>query len=300
MKKRQRFDGTMINVPSFSRMMLFIMPRKNDALVFFEQEIDVTDTLEYIHEVNRELIQKREVLTLFELILCAGVRTLVLRPRINRFVSDYRFYQRNRIEFSFVAKKEISDDGEEVTVKIPFSPYETLETVAIKAKHYIRTATSSDGVTTEKIVDFIDRLPNWAIKIVARGIDWLDAKKIYLGELIETDPMWCSVFFTNVGSFGLDAPFHHLYERGNCPLFVSVGKTRLVSVLGADGTVLQRKKITIKITCDERISEGVYMAKGLEIMKKLIEDPKALSQPPELNEAALSALALDPGTYLEN
>lgn len=281
-------------------MMLFIMPRKNDALVFFEQELDVTDTLEYIHEVNRELIQRREILTLFELILCAGVRTLVLRPRINRFVSDYRFYQRNRIEFSFVAKKEISDDGEEVTVKIPFSPYETLETVAVKTKRYIRTATSSDGVTTEKIVDFIDRLPNWAIKIVARGIDWLDAKKIYLGELIETDPMWCSVFFTNVGSFGLDAPFHHLYERGNCPLFVSVGKTRLVPVLGADGIVRQRKKITIKITCDERISEGVYMAKGLEIMKKLIEDPKSLSLPPELSEAALSALALDPGTYLEN
>jgi hypothetical protein len=280
--------------------MLFIMPRKNDALVFFEQEIDVTDTLEYIHEVNRELVPKREILTLFELILCAGVRTLVLRPRINRFVSDYRFYQRNRIEFSFVAKKEITDDGEEVTVKIPFSPYETLETVAIKTKRYIRSATSAEGVTTEKIVDFVDRLPNWAIKLVAWGIDWLDAKKIYLGELIETDPMWCSVFFTNVGSFGLDAPFHHLYERGNCHLFVSVGKTRVVPELEANGTVKQRKKITIKITCDERISEGVYMAKGLEIMKRLIEDPKSLSSPPELDQATLSELLLDPATYSGN
>jgi len=300
MQKRQRFDGTMIEVPPFSRMMLFIMPRKNDALVFFEQEIDVTDTLEYIHEVNRVLVQKREILTLFELVLCAGVRTIALRPRINRFISDYRFYQRNRIEFSFVAKKEISDDGEEVTVKIPFSPYETLETVAVKTKHYIRTATSAQGDTTEKIVDVLDKLPNWAIKIVAWGIDWLDAKKIYLGALIETDPMWCSAFFTNVGSFGLDAPFHHLYERGNCPLFVSVGKTRVDLEMQADGTVRQRKKITLKFTCDERISEGVYMAKGLEIMKKLIEDPRELSQPPELDEATLSALAIDTRTYQQS
>jgi len=300
MSKRQRFDGTMIDVPPFSRMMLFIMPRKNDALVFFEQEIDITDTLEYIHEVNRDLIQKREVLTLFELVMCAGVRTLALRPRINRFVADYRFYQRNRIEFSFVAKKELSDDGEEVTVKIPFSPFETLESVAVKTKRYLRKATSDDGVTTEKIVDFVDRLPNWAIKLVARGIDWLDARKVYLGSLVETDPMWCSVFFTNVGSFGLDAPYHHLYERGNCPLFASVGKMRAVTEFGPDGAPRQRKKLTIKYTCDERISEGVYMAKALEIMKHFIEDPRALSSPPELDEAALSALGLDPGTYSEN
>ena len=291
---KRRFDGTMIDVPAFSRMMLFIMPRKNDALVFFEQELDVTETLERIHGINRRLIQDRQVLTLFEVILCAGVRTLVQRPRLNRFVADYHFYQRNRIEFSFVAKKELSDDGEEVTVKIPFSPWETLETVAVKTKRYIRQATSDAGDTTEKIIEFLDRMPTCVIKLVAWAISLLDAKRFHLGPLVDSDPMWCSVFFTNVGSFGMDAPYHHLYERGTCPLFVSVGNIRSVTELDPDGKPSQRKKITMKYTCDERISEGLYMAKALEMMKRLVEDPAPLEAPPALDAAALEALGLDP------
>jgi hypothetical protein len=37
-------------------------------------------------------------------------------------------------------------------------------------------------------------------------------------------PMWSGIFMTNVGSFGLDAPYHHLFERGNCPVFLAMGK----------------------------------------------------------------------------
>ncbi|HQO66109.1 MAG TPA: hypothetical protein PLI66_05195, partial [Spirochaetales bacterium] len=174
MSIKRRFDGTMIDVPAFSRMMLFVMPRKSDALVYFEHEVDVTETLEYVHEINRELTKRKSVLTLFELVMCAAVRTIVERPRLNRFVSDYRFYQRNRIEFSFVAKKELSDDGEEVTVKIPYSPFETLESLAVKTKRFIRRAVSDDGMTTEKIIEFVARLPNWMVRLIAGSVDFLE------------------------------------------------------------------------------------------------------------------------------
>lgn len=300
MSVKRRFDGTMIKVPSFSRMMLFVMPRKSDAVVYFEHEVDVTDTLEYVHEINRELTKRKSVLTLFEVVMCAAVRTIVERPRLNRFVSDYHFYQRNRIEFSFVAKKELTDDGEEVTVKIPYSPLETLESMAIKTKRFIRQAVSGDGMTTEKIIDFVARLPNWMVKLISGSVDFLDAKRVPLGDLVETDPMWCSIFFTNVGSFNLDAPYHHLYNRGNCPLFVSVGVVRTVSETGPDGVKRERKKLTLRYTCDERISEGLYMAKALELMKGYIENPRPLAEAPVIGEVAMAELAIDPSTYSEN
>lgn len=38
--------------------------------------------------------------------------------------------------------------------------------------------------------------------------------------------MYASVFFANLGSLGLDAVYHHMYEWGNAPFFIVVGKRK--------------------------------------------------------------------------
>jgi len=88
--------------------------------------------------------------------------------------------------------------------------------------------------------------------------------------------MWCSVFMTNVGSFGLEAPFHHLYERGNCPIFVSVGKVREEFIMNKHGEVEKKLMLRLRYTFDDRIADGVYMGNSLNILKSYIENPELL------------------------
>ena len=218
--------------------------------------------------------------------------------RVNRFISGNRFYQRNQIVFNFVAKKELSDEGEELNVKIPFDPEETLVTVAEKVRACVRKAVSGEGKGNDEVVKALVRLPHFAMSFVARGLEWLDRHNMMPSDMIESDPCFCSIFLTNVGSFGLDTPFHHLYERGNCPIFIAVGKVRARNVLASDGSVAERKYLCLRYSFDDRIADGTYMGKSLGLIRDFIEKAESLAAPPEIDPATIAQLKLRPSAAM--
>lgn len=277
MIKKTRFDGTLIkNVPPFTRFLPYLMKDRSSSVIYYEQDLDVTNALACIKKLNKELIKDKVLISLFGVIITAAVRTLSQRPDLNRFISGYRYWQRKKIQIAFIAKKEITDDGKEVTVKITFNPDETLETAARKIYSEVKKAVSEEGDDTEKIIEFIMKLPSILIKLIVKAMTFLDHQNLMIQSLIEADPMWCSAFFTNVGSFGLDAPFHHLYDRGNCPIFAAVGKVREEFKLNEKGEVEKKLMVRMRFTFDDRISDGVYMAKSLELMQNYVENPELL------------------------
>jgi hypothetical protein len=297
MLKKTRCDGKAIRgLPPFTILMPYVMPTRTGSMIYYEQEIEVTKTLARVKAINRELIKRREILTLFEVVICAAVRAIALRTRANRFIAGGRFYQRNQITVNFVAKKELTDEGEEVNVKIPFGLYETLETVAKSVKAYVRKAVSDSGLDNDRVVKALVRLPHFVMRIVAKALLWLDAHNLMPADMIESDPCFCSVFLTNVGSFGLESPpYHHLYERGNCPIFISMGKVRTENRLEADGSVKERKTLVLRYSFDDRIADGTYMGGTLALVKKFVEDPEALLIPPAIDPAIVAEHSLREG-----
>ena len=93
------------------------------------------------------------------------------------------------------------------------------------------------------------------------------------GALVDDDPMFTSVFLANLGSLKIDAAYHHLYEHGNCPLFVTVGKVAPAAFAADDGTVAARPGLTLRYTYDERVEDGLYCAAALNLLRERIEDP---------------------------
>lgn len=284
----KRYDGTLLtDMPPFSKLMPLMMPSKCDSTIFYEQHIDVTETLIYLKNINRELIKKREIVTLFEVIIASCLRSFAFRPKVNRFISNGRYWQRNQIVFNFVAKKELTDEGQEVNVKIAFNPADTLVEVARKVMSGIRNAVSDEGMENESIVNFAGKLPLPVLGAALKIYNWLDRHN-FLGEsVLGSDPMWCSLFLTNVGSFGLDAPFHHLYERGNCHFFLAVGKVLEENILARDGTVETRKKLILRYSYDDRVVDGIYMGKALSYVQDFAEHPEKLAVAPELSPEIL-------------
>ena len=47
------------------------------------------------------------------MIVAALVKTVTLRPKLNRFYANENYYQRNKVTAGFVIKKEFADGSEE-------------------------------------------------------------------------------------------------------------------------------------------------------------------------------------------
>jgi len=84
-----------------------------------------------------------------------------------------------------------------------------------------------------------------------------------------------------MGSIGLPAIYHHLYNFGNLPVFIAIGAKKKVHELNAEGNVVLKKYIEFKLVVDERICDGFYFSQAFKVFKSLLRNPEALDKPPE-------------------
>jgi hypothetical protein len=291
MLKKTRPDGTYLkDIPYFTKLVPYLMGTRVDSTIFFEQDFDVTHALEYARTHADPGSGRR--LSFFHVFLCAGVRTLALRPKLNRFISGYHYYQRNRISFNFIAKKQLTDEGQEVNVTIPFSPDETLSTLPAKVHARVDRGKSEAGTESDDVNALLARLPRWMIRVVIWTLRVLDYHNMLPGSFIFSMPFWVSIFFTNVGSVGIDAPFHHNFNIGTCGLFIALGKIRTETTVGPDGRLEERKRVKVTFTYDDRVADGIYCGRAIELFRDLVEHPEKLEQPPALTAEQRAELRL--------
>jgi hypothetical protein len=291
MLKKRRPDGTLLkDIPYFTQLLPYLMGTRIDSTIFFEQDFDVTHAMEYVRARNSRSPGKK--CTFFQTFLCAGVRTLAMRPKLNRFVSGYHYYQRNQISVNFVAKKQLSDEGEEINVTIPFAADETLSTLPVKVDAFINRGKSEAGNESQDINAVLARLPRGMIRVVIWFLRCLDYYNMLPGSFIRTMPFWVSIFVTNVGSVGIDAPLHHNFNIGTCGLFIALGKIRKESATLPDGTVAERKRVKVTFTYDDRIADGIYCGRAIDLFRDFVENPEKLEEPLQLSPEQRAELML--------
>ena len=88
-----------------------IYPHRCDNEAYISEHIDLTPINAYLAQKNKE--ESEFPYTLFHVIVAAILRTITLRPQLNRFIANKNFYQRNEISAAFVVKKIFSDEGGE-------------------------------------------------------------------------------------------------------------------------------------------------------------------------------------------
>lgn len=273
----KRPDGHYIpDVPAYRRMMPFFMTTKSTSNVYSSFKCDVEKALALVEKSR--LDGTGPAITLTHVFLCAGVRTMARYPELNRFVVGRRFYQRDGIVFSFTAKKAFELHAPLIVIKVRFEPDETLPEVARRV-----TARLAEGRAARQGESFVDKetnvllgLPRELLRFVVGAQVWLDYLNLLPAELIERDIFYASAFIANLGSIGLDAAYHHLYEYGTIPLFMTIGQVQPTPVFAEDGAVTMRPMAEVKMTMDERITDGFYGAKALAFFKALVESPEQM------------------------
>jgi hypothetical protein len=256
-------DGRRVEVHPYRRMMAFLMRGRNESAVYFEQQLDLTRALPWLSARGAKP---------FHLVLHALASTLHERERLNRFTLGRRTYQRNDVFLSFAAKKAMSDEAPLATVKRRFPAGEGFGAVVEALQGEIGAARAPEPSHLDRELAVLLKLPGFVLAFAISLLKRLYAWGLAPRSLVDTDPMYTSAFVANLGSLKLDAAYHHLYEHGTCPLFVTIGRIQLAPAV-IDGAVVARPTLTLRFTYDERIEDGMYCARAIELLARRIEDP---------------------------
>lgn len=270
-----RRDGTLIrDLDSMHYIMPLMYPNRCDNEACMRITINLAKTEEYIKQVNQE--NDGPKINLFQVIITAALKTIKLRPQMNRFIANKNLYQRNNLTAAFTVKKTFEDDGEETLARIVAEDSDTLRSLCMKVNDQIELCKTSVDKSTESM-NFIQKLPfKHFIGAMARVADrhgWMPES------VIASDPYQCSIVLTNLGSIGLNTGYHHMTNWGTTSVFMIIGKKKRRPVYDMDGNVTMKKQIDLSMTIDERIADGYYYARTLKLLKKLIENPELLEKP---------------------
>lgn len=270
-----RPDATAVRDASATRrMMPLIMPTRNESVVYFEQQVDVTALETALHSFREHTNQRA---TILHAVLWNIARIMAERPRLNRFVAGGRLWQRRGFWASFSAKKEKSDQGLLRVVKREIHAHHSFAENVRHIEEGIQHSKTAARTGTETEVSLLLLMPLVLLRVILRLQRWLDYWGLLPRVFIDNDPMYASVFVANLGSLNMDAGYHHLYEYGNIPIFVVIGRVQEQTVLTSDGAPMTRRVATLRFTFDERIEDGLYCARALELLKQRLEQPDWVS-----------------------
>ncbi|MDR0862838.1 MAG: hypothetical protein LBN30_08730 [Oscillospiraceae bacterium] len=275
---KDRKDGRYIRtLDPYHKFPPFVMKTKNDACNNFRDSIEVTEIEQYIRKKRAEGFPGLGMLHLFT---AAYIRVASRYPAINRFVSGQRVYARRNIELVMTIKSALTLDAPETSIKVVFDFTDTIDDVYRKINAEVEKVKSTEATSTDDVAAILCKIPRVPLKFVMWLINLLDYFGKLPGIIMEASPFHGSLIITDLGSIGLPAIYHHLYNFGNLPLFCSLGAKRRVYEVRQDGSVAECKYLDYTIVMDERVCDGFHFSQIYRYLNSIFRNPAMLDVPP--------------------
>jgi len=272
-----RHDGDLVRGEHpVRRIMPYLMRGRNESAVLHETLFRVTAARAWLKAYNRA---RDRHATLFHLVAYACAAALHARPRLNRFVSGRRLWQRRGVQVSFVAKEAMSDEGGDATVKLEAPAGEPFEAFSARLVAQVEAARAG-GQRVDTELKLVLALPGPLVSLVVWLVRTLDAWNLLPPVMTRHDPMYASLFLANLGSVGLSDAFHHLYEYGTVSIFGAISAPRRTAFVERD-RVEVAEGLSVRWTFDERIDDGFSAARSLALVRRIVEDPARWLGPPD-------------------
>ena len=274
---KNRRDGKIIrDINGMFQLMLDLKPNRCDSDVYINQKMDVTNLVKYVEKKKKEGME----ITYFHTFLAAIGKTMYNRPKLNRFIANRHVYEHNEITIAFVAKVSFDDRSEEMMIIIPIDENDNINTISKKVKDKI------DSIRNKKVVkegandalDTIGALPN-IIRVPLMGLfKWMDKKDLLPKSLIKDNAYYSSIMVSNLGAIKCGAIYHNLTNFGTCSSLATMGEIKKEEIINEKGKKEIRSICEFGINLDERIADGYYFAKSVQLLQYLFDNPELLEE----------------------
>ncbi len=283
-RKRRRGDRKdaylLRDLDPMHKFFPYLLPDRCNNEAVMSELVDLTAVNDYIKKKNADDPEFKY--TVFHVICAAIIKTIALRPCLNWFIAGHRFYERKALSISFIVKKKFEDHAYEALAIFDIdrdgdSPVKQIHDKTAKFVNEVRVQNKVDGTTDT--MDKLTKLPRCILRIVTGLLMWLDYHGWVPRSITKDDPYNSTVFVTNLGSIKMHASYHHLTNWGTNSLFAIIDEKHMHPFFKEDGTFELREALRVGITVDERIADGVYFAKSLQLIRKLLQEPELLDKP---------------------
>lgn len=283
-KRRRRWgdraDGRKLRtIIPLHRIMPYIMPKRSDAQNYFSESFDLSKVDEFCRKKVKEGYTNFGFL---HVLVAAYVRMISQHPQVNRFISGQKVYSRDYVDVVMAVKKEMLSNSPETCIKVHLTPYDTVDDVYRKFNEVIESVVGNTEETSfDKLAKVINYIPGLLLRWTVKLLNFFDYFGWLPRALTDLSPFHGSLIVTSMGSLGIKPIYHHIYDFGNLPVFISYGKKRTERYIDEEGNVRTRRVIDMKVVTDERICDGYCFAKAFKLLKRYVEDPERLVLPPE-------------------
>ncbi len=268
--KTSRPDGVLMRIPPYRRIMLYLMPGRNESVVYFESYLDATNFQAWLERCKQVVPDANPTQAT---VAAIGIG-LSATPAMNRFVMGRRLYSRTGRWLSFsMLRTRLDREAKIGTVKREFIDGESFKDWCARVNTGITEERSGKRTSGDKELDLFNLLPRPLLRVAAKLINTLNHYNILPGFFIKDDPLHTSIFVANLGSLKMGPGYHHLFEYGTCPLFIMVGKVEDQPMV-VDGEVKVRPRMHLRYSYDERIDHGLAARFGIDAVVRVLEDPQ--------------------------
>ena len=278
MKKRlvdRKYAKRVDNISGLSQILIDLKPDRSVSDVYINQKMDVTALCEYVEKLKK----KGEHITIFHAFMAAIGKVYYNRPYLNRFVANRHIYEHNDIVISFVAKIAFDDNAEEMMILVKIDKDDNIYTISKKILDKVDSIRNKkvDKKGANSAIDILGRLPN-IIRVPIVGVfKWCDKVGLLPSSLVEDNLYYSSLIVSNLGSIHCGAIFHNITNFGNASGLATMGEIRDEEVI-INGKKETRKICEFGINLDERIADGYYFAKSVQLLQYIFDNPKLLEE----------------------
>jgi hypothetical protein len=268
---RDRKDGIRVRISGFDKFLYLLKPRRSEAEVYISKKIDVSDLVKYMEKKKKD----NEEITYFHLFSTAVAKLVYNKPYLNRFIMGSNKYERNEVTLSFVAKTKFEDDAKELLKVIKIEDDDNVDTISKKIFGSVRKIRSNEISHTDDFVNSLGKLPGVVMSIIVWFVKKLDRFDLLPKSLTENSIYHSSVLISNLGSIHCDGIYHNLTNFGTNSILLTIGEIKEEACV-IDGKIDKRYICDFGITLDERIADGVYFAKSLNLLEYILNNPSML------------------------
>ncbi len=270
MKKRfgDRRDAYRVrDVHGMQYIMNDFFKTRNEAIVYMNAKIDVTNFVKYIDNLKKE----HPDVTYFHGMVDILAHAVYSRPYLNRFVANRKIWEHKDVSFGATIKAEFEDKSEECIMVMKVLPEWTLLDLSKSIKEKVNKIRNNQSADIDGVVEFVGHLPNPLRIPIVGFLKFLDRHGWLPKSLMDDNLYYATAIVSDIGVFKTGAIYHHLVDFGTNSMVVTFGEIKKES----DG----RSYMEFGATIDERIADGFYFCKALKLIEYMFDNPDVMMKP---------------------
>lgn len=255
---------------SFRKVALGTWRTVGDPSVYSEIAFNVEPALDYLQKLNDKNGSK---LTLTHFVGKACAETIKNHQEINCILRWGRLYRRSTTDIFFHVAADLKGEDLTGTVVRQIDQKSILQ-IGEELQAKVKKIRQSGDIDYREMKKLFRKLPAFLSRTM------IDLSSYIMYTLNIWSPLlgvpkdsFGSMMITSIGSIGLERAFVPLVPYSRIPLLIAIGSVREAPWI-VGGKVEVRKVMSLCVTFDHRVIDGMHASHMAKTMKAIFEDPE--------------------------